>query len=146
MTKIKSLVMRLGDFSVLSLRKQAWYNYLCMFKKHLAFFGSLVFMLGITLTHGGFAFAHSNNHHETSSHQNSSSCQTICQTPLSKQKNKLAENKDEDDVPETYPQALEGLTSSFLTSNLLKENELWKQSSWTPPDIVLLSGSYSTTL
>ena len=74
------------------------------------------------------------------------SCQVACQATPQRQEDKLnSENNEKDDEKDT---SLAFNEVELINSGvgLLRETAIWKQSSWVPPDLLLQSGAYSTSL
>lgn len=73
-------------------------------------------------------------------------CQPSCHSDLNQQYSRPIALKKRDRDPLPHPAPLGDVEASYLTTNLLQENGIWKLASWVPPDILLLTSSYSTTL
>ncbi len=87
--------------------------------------------------------SHSPSH---SHHVSDSSCQLVCQATVDKRKNHPSELKDQDDMPISKPLYFNAVAVEMMGVGLLQDGTLWRQSSWLPPDITLLSGHYSSGL
>lgn len=78
--------------------------------------------------------------------KNSAPCQPTCHSDLNQQYARPTALKKKDREPQPYPNQLNSVAIEFLTNDLVGENPLWKSTNWNPPDIILLSGHYSTSL
>ncbi|HMI08978.1 MAG TPA: hypothetical protein VK497_01095 [Candidatus Saccharimonadales bacterium] len=118
-----------------------------MFKKYAAIVG--VLLIGST-----FSFSHiytplatqqSIHHSSSEQHPKGIDCKTSCQGVLKDKKNKLSHiDQNDDKFPDfAWPS---GITLATIGVGILNPDTLLQQSSWKPPDIILLSGQYSTSL
>lgn len=87
--------------------------------------------------------SHSQSHGK---HISDASCQTLCQVTHEKQKVKTSTLKQQDREPSLKPLYLSDLAIEISGVGILSADSLWRESSWVPPDIALLSGYYSTSL
>jgi hypothetical protein len=116
----------------------------------IAYKTSLYFILAILtfgVIHSGTSAAASLSHAETkSSAQNSSACQPICHGSPAANRTKLVDiEKDEQEpIPPLF--ALDESAPITPLENLITDRQIWKLSSWTPPDRLLLASAYSTSL
>jgi hypothetical protein len=104
-------------------------------------------ILTIGIVHGGTTAASSLKHIESnSSSQSSSACQPICHGSPAANKTKLADiKKDErEPIPPTF--GLNEATPITSLNDLISDRQIWKLASWTPPDQLLLSSAYTTSL
>ena len=98
-------------------------------------------------THGGSVLAYEPSAHAGNHHQSiSSNCQTLCSSSLSR--------ADDDDIidvaidekePHFYPNPLSRSGTAPVADVAIKTYEVWRSSSWVPPDKVLLAGLHSTS-
>ena len=74
------------------------------------------------------------------------SCKVACHATLNNREDRLDAKEDEPDELKTidFPRTTVALT--YVGVGLLTENSIWKNSSWVPPDITLMSGAYSVSL
>jgi hypothetical protein len=119
-----------------------------MFKRYTASIGIIftVVMLGVVHIYSPVArglSAHTASH---SQHASDSTCQIACQATVDKQKNRPSSVKDQDDNPSPRPPYFNTVAIEAMGVGLLKAGTVWRQSSWVPPDITLLSGHYSSSL
>ena len=78
--------------------------------------------------------------------KNNAPCQPTCHSDLNQQYARPVAFKKKDREPQPHPNQMNSVDAEFLTDDLVSENLLWKSTSWNPPDLVLLSGRYSTSL
>lgn len=118
-----------------------------MLRKYAAIFN--VFIVGVALSfshaYSPVTAGQSSPHSPSGQHAQNSDCKTPCQATLKDKKNNPDYIKEEDDVlPDiTWPSEV---TLASVGVGILQPDTLLQQSSWRPPDTVLLSGQYSTSL
>lgn len=118
-----------------------------MRKRYTSFIGIIftVAILGIVHTYSPIA-RNLLNHTAHVQHGADPSCQIACQATVDRQKNKPSDTKKEEDDPSPKLAYINTIPIEIMGVGLLQEGSLWRQSSWLPPDIPLLSGYYSSGL
>lgn len=119
-----------------------------MFKRYTTSIGIImtVLMLGVVHIYSPVARGLSSHTTSHSQHTTDATCQVACQATVDKQKNRLSAVKDQDDNPSPKPLYFNTVAIEAVGVGLLQAGALWRQSSWVPPDITLLSGHYSSSL
>lgn len=117
-----------------------------MIRNCTRYIGTFLTLVVFGLVHVSPAMASSMPHPSGHSDHGAVSCQVACQATPQNQEDELGiEAKEKDDKKDPVPIAGEiELIDSGV--GLLRENQIWKQSSWVPPDLLLQSGAYSTSL
>ena len=113
----------------------------------IAGFVFIVAILGIVHLYSPVARSLS-SHSMHLQHTGDASCQTVCQAVLDRRKNQPTNIEQQDDDPFAGVLVFPGqnIGIEMLGVGLLQDGAVWRQSSWVPPDIPLLSGYYSTGL
>lgn len=119
-----------------------------MFKRYTTSLGIIftVGMLGIVHIYSPVARGLSSHTTSHSQHVSDSNCQVACQATVDKRKDQPSDLKDQDDTPTPKPLYFNTVAIETIGVGLLQDGALWRQSSWMPPDITLLSGHYSSSL
>ena len=118
-----------------------------MFKRYTSLIGIVftVAILGIVHTYSPVARSFS-PHGTHAQHVADTNCQVACQATVDRQKNKPSNIQKDDKAPEPTFVSLNTISVEAMGIGLLQDGVLWRQSSWVPPDIALLSGYYSSSL
>lgn len=119
-----------------------------MFKRYTTSIGVIlmVLMLGVVHIYSPVARAVSPPIGMHAQHSGDPTCQVACQATIDKQKAKSTTVKEQDDTPSPKPLYYNTIAIETIGVGLLQPGTLWRQSSWLPPDITLLSGHYSSSL
>ena len=119
-----------------------------MFNKQIATSFTIFVALVFSLAHMYTPVVRSVTSHSSShsSHFTNSSCQTVCYAAMGGQQGKLHSVKKFKKTPVPEYAHLNQVAIDKLGIGLLQPSSLWRQSSWVPPDIVLLSGHHTTDL
>ena len=102
---------------------------------------------GIGFVHAYTPIASASTH--TASHPQHASdngCKVVCQATLAKHKKQAFYSQKRETDAKPYFAHFNDVKLSNINDGLLGANHIWRQSSWIPPDTVLLSGAYSTGL
>lgn len=104
-------------------------------------------VLTIGLVHSGTTAATSLSHSEskTSSVQNNT-CQPICHGSPAASRTKIVDVKKDEREPIPPLFGLDEVAPIASAESLLSDRQIWKLASWTPPDRLLLSSAYTTSL
>ena len=118
-----------------------------MFKRYTSIIGIVftVAILGIVHTYSPVARSIS-PHSSHTQHTADASCQVACQATVDRQKNKPSNMQKDDTAPEPTFAFNNAIPIEIMGVGLLQDSALWRQSSWVPPDITLLSSYYSSGL
>lgn len=81
-----------------------------------------------------------------SQHATDNGCKVVCQATVNKQKNRTPDNQKHDEIPSPYFVDFNTVQLTHVGVGLLTSNRIWLESSWIPPDLILLGGAYSTSL
>lgn len=104
-------------------------------------------VLSFSIFHGGITAASSLSHTENSSStQNSISCKPVCHSSPAANRSKLIHIKKDEREPIPPDERLVTSFSATTLKSLLTDREIWKLASWIPPDQLLISSAYSTSL
>lgn len=104
-------------------------------------------VLTIGIVHSGTTAASSFSHLENKpTAQNSSSCQPVCHGSPAANRAKLVDIKRDEREP--FPPKVLFNDSTFLTTieSILTDRQIWRLASWTPPDQLLMSSAFTTSL
>jgi hypothetical protein len=115
-------------------------------KKHLVIIGTIFTAALFGLVHIYTPVAQGLSSHSHSQHARDSSCQTLCQVAHEKQKIRTSVQDEQDKDPLSGPLYFNATAIDAVGVGLLRDGVIWRQSSWIPPDITLLSGHYSSSL
>lgn len=74
------------------------------------------------------------------------SCKVACHVTLNNREDRIDAEEDEPDDLKTTDFPRTNVALTYTGVGLLTENSIWKNSSWVPPDITLMSGAYSVSL
>lgn len=81
-----------------------------------------------------------------SQHTGDNGCKVVCQATMTKHKKQASYQQKRDADPVPYFAHFSSTKLVNIDNGLLSANHIWRHSSWIPPDIILLSGAYSTDL
>jgi len=117
-----------------------------MLKRLIGYSGTFLAFIALGLVHISPAAAISISNHSSHNDHKAVSCQVACQTTPQRKEDRLyVEDNEKDDEKDTIL-AFNEVALADSGVGLLKENAIWKQSSWVPPDLLLESGAYTTSL
>ena len=74
------------------------------------------------------------------------SCQVVCQSASQKTEEQPNFEDDSKDDEKDFLPVLDCTELACSGVGLLQDNAIWKLSSWVPPDLLLQSGAYTTSL
>lgn len=104
-------------------------------------------VLSVGMAHSGTVSANSSSHIESNSYsQITSECKPICHSSLASSRSKLEDVKKDEREPIPPQSGLSEVISLNYPESLLADRQIWKLSSWLPPDQLLLSSAYTTSL
>gem|GEM_PF-5886606 len=118
-----------------------------MIKKYTAYITVITAALSLVFAYVQPVMASTSSHSSThSTHISDSTCQTACSMTVNKHKDKLRKDVKNKKAPQPLYVHLNNVSIQSLGNGIYPPNQVWIQSSWVPPDIVLLSGYHSSGL
>jgi hypothetical protein len=105
-------------------------------------------VLTIGLVHSGTTTASNLTHLEnkSSSTQSNNACQPICHGSPAASRTKIVDVKKDEREPIPPLFGLDEAAPVASAESILSDRQIWKLASWTPPDRLLLSSAYTTSL
>lgn len=118
-----------------------------MIKKYTAYVTVIVAALSLLLAHVQPVMASTASHGSIhSTHVSAGNCQTACSVTVNKYKDRLLKIVKNKKNPTPHYTYLANISTETFGKAILPPDHIWTQSSWVPPDIVLLSGYHSSGL
>ena len=119
-----------------------------MFKKCVTYISVVLAALSLGAVHTSVALAASSQHLTSShsQHASDSGCKLACQAVKANNKVKKHVQAKKDDKKLNVLFGFSPESIRYVGVGILSRTQLWLRSSWVPPDKVLLSGYYSSSL